>query len=179
MPSKASRRKARRRAEAEAEALAAEQADAALFSHLTSPSRDVTAGVPAEILHEVVSYFQFVPFDSPSHGNALNAGYYLKETALVKYKVLRAMSQTCRKWRGLLLPMMYESVELGAIAKPHSGEQWFIQCAQRLIKICGGLGDSPELARYTRCVLLASGELIHTLMCTDIGICASSSAKLA
>lgn len=118
----------------------------------STPSRRIAASTPANVLLEIASYYYSVPFSKPSHEDASNAGYYLGVLALERLKALRAMSQTCRSWRDALLPRLWKSVECGAVVRPESECQWFIQCADRLIKKCGGLADNPELAKYTRWV---------------------------
>jgi hypothetical protein len=113
---------------------------------------DAVALTPPNIFLQILSDFYSVPFDKPGHKDPSNAGYYLGVRALERSNAMRAMSQTCRDWRRTLLPLLYQSLDAGAIVRPESQaeDQWFVQCAERLISKCGGLGDNPELAWYTR-----------------------------
>lgn len=108
------------------------------------------AKAPPSVLLNIASYFYSAPFDKPSHGDACSAGYYLGILALERSKALRAMSQTCKAWRDALVPWLWRSFECGAIVRPESECQWFMQCVDRLISKCGGLAVNPELAQHTR-----------------------------
>jgi hypothetical protein len=115
-------------------------------------SSEAAAQVPPNLFLEILSNLYSVPFDKPGHQDPSNVSYYLGERALERSNALRAMSQTCRDWRRTLLPVLYQSLEVGAIVRPEAqaDDQWFIQCAERLISKCGGLADNPQFAWYTR-----------------------------
>ncbi|KAJ3519995.1 hypothetical protein NMY22_g12947 [Coprinellus aureogranulatus] len=120
----------------------------------TTAGPPLVFATPVKVLHRITAYLHTIPYDTPSHKDPSNAGYYLRPRTLERTNTLRAMSQTCQSWREALLPLLWRDVECGSITRPESKCQWFLQCAPRLIRICGGLGDAPELALHTRNIRL-------------------------
>lgn len=67
--------------------------------------------LPAELLLEIVSFFPAVHIPTSRRFNTP----VLPPSIFERWDVLRALSQTCRLWRNIFFPMLWERMEACAI----------------------------------------------------------------
>ncbi|KAF5332118.1 hypothetical protein D9611_008037 [Ephemerocybe angulata] len=116
------------------------------------------AVLPAELLTKVLAHYKAIgPYtdiytarenrgrNEPDIGPTLDASY------LERSDVLRALSQTCRVYREIFLPILYERME--ACITPRSGKVAFYKhIGETLERKCRGLKKNPALAKMVRTV---------------------------
>ncbi|KAF8159183.1 hypothetical protein B0H34DRAFT_654539 [Crassisporium funariophilum] len=112
--------------------------------------------LPLELLMEIISYFNSLPTHS-SNGAAFTWGAYsasgkmMAATSLERTHVLRSLSQTCKLWRNIFFPMLWERLE--ACATHSLSGAWYQVLGQSLIRKSTLVSENPELASHVRIIL--------------------------
>ncbi|KAL0580799.1 hypothetical protein V5O48_001264 [Marasmius crinis-equi] len=114
--------------------------------------------LPVEILTiHIVEYIPNVPFGIPHElrqsrpGNP--TGPLLEDVVLERHKVLRALAQTCRRFRDVFLPLQWETLDFCASPPGFDDRKpWFVNLTKVIERVCEGLLQSPELASYVSAI---------------------------
>lgn len=106
--------------------------------------------LPSELLLEIVAHFPEI-----SIANIIEAGSsYLPADCSQRSTALRALSQTCKELRAVVLPLAWERLEACTLYSTlDSGwQQAFVDEASVLLWKCRGLLHSPHLIPHVRFV---------------------------
>ncbi|EDR09179.1 uncharacterized protein LACBIDRAFT_296541 [Laccaria bicolor S238N-H82] len=104
--------------------------------------------LPVELFLEILSYFPHAPVGLPRYGIDIRSAppvFCFERTDL-----LRALSQTCRRWRLILLPLLWECLEVYPVRSREP--VWNLWLARSLERKSKGLVRSPQHAAYVQCV---------------------------
>ena len=107
--------------------------------------------LPLELIMEVLSHFDCLPiitgkFDYDLFGiDPKITRRYLERT-----DALRALSQTCRSWRNLFFPLLWERLE-PCLIHSDSGN-WSESYGNSLIRKSALVCENAEIASHIRCV---------------------------
>lgn len=105
--------------------------------------------LPLELLMEVLSYFRSSPImTSPTEEATDNVGSIASENNLERTDVLRSLSQTCRLWRDIFFPILWERLDVTA-THSESGA-WYKVFGEALIKKSLLVSQNPEIAGHVR-----------------------------
>ena len=112
------------------------------------PNRTSSAlELPIELLMEILSYFPRAPIEVPRYGVYF---YNTPPASSLEYTdLLRALSQTCRRWRSIFLPLLWECLEVCTTRSQKPA--WYLWLARSLEKKSKGLAQSPQHAAHVRC----------------------------
>ena len=88
--------------------------------------------LPLELIMEILSHFAHVPISTG------------------RTYALRALSQTCRSWRNLFFPLLWERIE-PSFVHCNRGE-WSKVYGDSLIRKSSLVCENPEIACHVRCV---------------------------
>lgn len=102
--------------------------------------------LPSELLLEVVSYFPDIDIDIIQ-----DCRQTLPASFRERFNALRALSQTCRELRSVVLPLAWERLE--ACTTAGHPTQFFKECGKTLERKCKGLLESDHLLPHVRYVL--------------------------
>ncbi|KAJ7173935.1 hypothetical protein C8R43DRAFT_1204751, partial [Mycena crocata] len=131
--------------------------DAAPLTNFVSRS---ISKIPTEIWQEIVSSSNFPVLSKKCDASRslLLLGRCKTESApktipdeyRERPEILRALSQTCRRFRVIFLPLLWENVE--AYFESKDGSSWNIRVSDVLLDRCRGLmkRENQSLARYVR-----------------------------
>ena len=108
--------------------------------------------LPLELIMDILSYFDCLPIFT----NKLNLSLFgidprVSRRYLERTDVLRALSQTCRSWRNLFFPLLWERLEPCSVMDDGSGN-WFESNMDSLIRKSALVCENPEIASHVRCV---------------------------
>jgi hypothetical protein len=113
-------------------------------------TRSTFLGLPLELIMEILSHFDCLPIITSKlnyhrfHDRRVS-GWYLERT-----NALRALSQTCRSWRNLFSPLLWERLEPCLI---HSDLDQRSESGDSLMRMSGFVCENPEIAFHVRCVI--------------------------
>ena len=104
--------------------------------------------LPLELIMEILSHLDCLPIITTKlnchrfSSDPRVSGRYLERT-----NALRALSQTCRSWRNLFSPLLWERLEL------HSDSgKWSDNNADLLMRMSAFVCENPEISLHVRCV---------------------------
>ncbi|TFK23292.1 hypothetical protein FA15DRAFT_594422 [Coprinopsis marcescibilis] len=126
-----------------------------------SPSvqgRSLALELPLELLMEVVGWYKSpitmttLKMETPNHR-------LLPPWILERTDALRALSQTCTRWRIVFLPMLWETMEVSVLRNP--GGHWYKGISEALQRKCLGVAD-PEMDKVAGLVRLVCS--VNTVM---------------
>ncbi|KAF8953679.1 hypothetical protein BDZ97DRAFT_1871256, partial [Flammula alnicola] len=107
--------------------------------------------LPLELLMEIVSYFKCIPVAvTPKAFVSAGFSYYhlVSEEYLERTDALRALSQTCKLWRHIIFPLLWERLEVCA---SHSASgAWYKVLGDALVRKSTLVSQNPELASHVR-----------------------------
>jgi hypothetical protein len=108
--------------------------------------------LPLELILEILSYFDSLPLiTSKHHYSLLNIDPTITRRYLERTNTLRALSQTCRSWRTLFFPLLWERLE-PCLMHFDSGKRYSESNADSLIRKSALVCENPEIASHVRCV---------------------------
>jgi len=121
--------------------------EAPAFSNTGSPLLEL----PLELIMEILSHFDCLPIVT----SKLNYDFFgthprVSDQYLERTNVLRALSQTCRSWRKLFSPLLWERLEPCLI--PSDSGKWSESNADLLMRMSTFVRENPEIASHVRCV---------------------------
>ena len=90
--------------------------------------------LPLELIMEILSHFAHVPISTG------------------RTYALRALSQTCRSWRNLFLPLLWERLESCCSVMDVDSGNRFESNMNSLIRKSALVCENPEIASHVRCV---------------------------
>ena len=107
--------------------------------------------LPLELIMEILSHFNYLPVITAK----LDLGHFgvdpkVSRLYLKRTDVLRALSQTCRSWRNLFSPLLWERLE-PCLIHSDSGkcpESYGESLIRKSTFVC----ENPEIASHVRCV---------------------------
>jgi hypothetical protein len=113
----------------------------------SSPYRRATLlSLPAEIILLIVEFFPAVHrYNDSCSETTFRLCYFERQDTI------RALSQTSKGLRGLLLPLAWECLEACYYRGEDRGHVAHLVWKQR--RLSRGLSENPELAKHIRCVL--------------------------
>jgi hypothetical protein len=120
-------------------------AEASAFAN----TRSTLLELPLELVMEILSHFDCLPIITSKinyHGFGSDlrvSGWYLERT-----DALRALSQTCKSWRNLFSPLLWERLEPCLIPSNSSKRS-----ADLLMRMSAFVCENPEIASHVRCVI--------------------------
>ena len=131
-------------------AVEAAEAEAPAFPNTGSSSKVLE--LPLELLMEILSYFHClpIPITAVHNFNAQGIDFKLSSRYLERTDVLRALSQTCKLWRHLFFPMLWERLE-PCLAHTNGGA-WYKAHGDSMIRTSSLVCENPEIASHVRCV---------------------------
>jgi hypothetical protein len=145
MPLKSKKRVKR----ASLETCAVKAAEASAFPNVDKGSKLLE--LPLELIMEIVSHFDHLPIItgkldySPFGVDPTISRRYLERT-----DALRALSQTCKLWRHLFFPLLWERLEP---CLTHSkAAAWYKVYGESLIRKSSLVCENPEIASHVRYV---------------------------
>ena len=109
--------------------------------------------LPLELIMEILSYFNCLPIIT----NKLNLSLFginpkVSRRYLERTDALRALSQTCRSWRNLFLPLLWERLESCCSVMDIDSGNRFESNMNSLIRKSALVCENPEIASHVRCV---------------------------
>ncbi|KAJ3554440.1 hypothetical protein NP233_g12424 [Leucocoprinus birnbaumii] len=127
--------------------------------------------MPLELLFEVMSYFPAVQVPTSRRYNIP----LLPPSVFERQDALRALSQTCKLWRTIFYPMLWERMEACAVRNLKLSAQsnsrnaeldlqkeidefrdippgWYKSISRSLERVCTGLSSDPQAAQHVRIV---------------------------
>ena len=110
-----------------------------------SQERKGLATVPSELLLEIVSYFPEISLE-----HILDSLQTLPVEYRERFAALRALSQTCKELRSVVLPLAWNHLE--ACTTAGHPTQFFKEVGNSLVRKCKGLLESKHLLPHVRCV---------------------------
>lgn len=109
--------------------------------------------LPVELLTEIISYIPSLPVDeayfAPGTDIDKCEDRLLPPRQLRRTITLRSLSQTCRLWRQVFLPLLWETVELASL-RVEEDATWSREINKALRKKCKGLIENEGLAAYVK-----------------------------
>jgi hypothetical protein len=115
-------------------------------------TRSTLLELPLELIMEIISHFDCLPLITSKlnyyhfSDDPRVSGWYLERT-----NALRALSQTCRSWRNLFFPLLWERLEPCLI---HFGlDKRSERKADLLMRMSAFVCENPEIASHVRCVI--------------------------
>ena len=115
-------------------------------------TRSTFLELPLELIMEILSHFDCLPIITSKlnyhlfDGNRRVSGWYLERT-----NALRALSQTCRSWRNLFSPLLWERLDPCLI--PSDSNRRFESNGNLLMRMSAFVCENPEIASHVRCVI--------------------------
>jgi hypothetical protein len=102
---------------------------------------------------EILSYFEYLPIPITSKNYITPHGidYLLPSRYLERTTALRLLSQTCKLWRNIFFPLLWERLE--ACLSHSSTGAWYKIYGESLIRKSSLVCENPEIASHVRCVL--------------------------
>jgi len=124
-------------------------AEASAFPNTSSTLLEL----PLELIMEILSHFDCLPTIT----GKLDLGLFgvdpkVSRRDLERTDALRALSQTCRSWRNLFSPLLWERLE-PCLIHSDSGK-WSESYGESLIRKSTLVCENPEIASHVRCVQL-------------------------
>ncbi|PPQ70344.1 hypothetical protein CVT24_013005 [Panaeolus cyanescens] len=117
------------------------------FQHIPAASQaSVALQLPPELLLEILSYFKSLPVPIDTRARMLHEDY------LERTDMLRALSQTCKVWRQMFLPLLWSSLNI--VSSHSKSAAWYKTLSESLIRKSELVREMPELASYVRCMSL-------------------------
>jgi len=109
--------------------------------------------LPLELLMEIISHFKClpVPITSRSYVTPRGISYRLPSQYLERTDALRLLSQTCKLWRNIFFPLLWERLE-ACLSHSSSGATWDKICGDALIRKSSLVCKNPEIASHVRYV---------------------------
>jgi hypothetical protein len=119
--------------------------------------------LPLELLMEIISYFETLPVlttaGSRIYVTLHGIDYFHPSRYLERINTLRLLSQTCKLWRNIFFPLLWERLEA---CLPHSSSgAWYKVYGESLIRKSSFVCENPEVASHVRCVLKLSKKTNH------------------
>ena len=108
--------------------------------------------LPLELLREIISYFNCFPDQLiPSYASDEQSSLVPRDprTYLERRNVLRSLSQTCRYWRDIFFPILWEHLNTAHSEMPG---QWYMALGESMIKKSLLLSKNPEIAAHVQYV---------------------------
>lgn len=99
--------------------------------------------LPSELLLEIVSHFPEIEIEI-----ILDCRQSLPVDFRERFTALRALSQTCKELRSVVLPLAWERLE--ACTTAGNATQFYKECGMNLERKCKGLLDSQHLLQLVR-----------------------------
>lgn len=112
--------------------------------------------LPWELLIEIISYFERLPIPITTKTNFHPSPYGVdlmpseSSQYLERTDALRALSQTCRLWRNIFFPLLWERLE--ACLTHSSTAAWYKVYGESLIRKSSLVAENPGIASHVRCV---------------------------
>jgi hypothetical protein len=103
--------------------------------------------LPLELIMEILSYLNCLPITTTKLYDRFRSDPRVSGRCLERIDALRALSQTCRSWRNLFSPLLWERLELLS----DSGK-WSDNNANLLMRMSAFVCESPEIVLHIRCV---------------------------
>ncbi|CAA7269121.1 unnamed protein product [Cyclocybe aegerita] len=104
---------------------------------------------PYELILEILSYFEALPVPfTPDDARMNSFSTHLPESTLERSDTLRALSQTCRMWRNVFLPMVWQNLEVSATHSQSAA--WYKVFGEALIRKSKLVCDNPDIASLVR-----------------------------
>lgn len=105
--------------------------------------------LPWELLMEILSHFGHLPIPVTADHN-FSVDFKLSSWYLERTDALRALSQTCRLWRNLFFPLLWERLEP---CLTHSkAAAWYKVYGESLIRKSSLVRENTEIASHVRYV---------------------------
>ncbi|KIM44352.1 hypothetical protein M413DRAFT_443348 [Hebeloma cylindrosporum] len=106
--------------------------------------------LPVELLMEILSYFGRLPIPLTADKNLSSLGVDTERSSryLERTDVLRALSQTCKVWRHLFFPLLWERLE--PCLTHSSGCAWYKLFGESLIRKSSFVCENPAIASHVR-----------------------------
>jgi len=105
--------------------------------------------LPLELLTEILSYFECLPVPITYRScfilHSAESSRYLERS-----DVLRSLSQTCKLWRTMFFPLLWERLET-CLFHSFSGALYKVY-GESLIRKSSLVCENPEMASHVRCV---------------------------
>lgn len=108
--------------------------------------------LPWELFMEILSHFGRLPIPVTADNNFSPLGVDFKRSSLYleRTDALRALSQTCKLWRDLFFPLLWERLEP---CLTHSETAtWYKIYGESLIRKSTLVCENSEIASHVRCV---------------------------
>ncbi len=104
------------------------------------------AAVPSELLVNIISHFSCIPV--PDKGPYHRC---LPPQLLERFETLQSLSQTCRRLRSVVLPIMWEKIEVEVRSLPGKDQGYPKRLATELVRQLEVVTvRDPTLAHYVR-----------------------------
>jgi hypothetical protein len=121
-----------------------------VFSNFRRPK---VLELPLELLMEIISYFECLPV--PMIASRSTAPYIIGYSSgpsryLERTDALRLLSQTCKLWRHIFFPLLWERLE-PCLTHSESGA-WYKVYGESLIRKSSLVCETPHIALHVRCV---------------------------
>ncbi|KAG6833306.1 hypothetical protein H0H87_008938 [Tephrocybe sp. NHM501043] len=135
--------------------------------------------LPAEVWLEIISHFTSVRIPTLQ----ISSEPLLPSSTLERQEALRALSQTCRHFRALFLPELWDRVEVCASKNQkevpkfkrsedvHIRGTWYKTIANALETRSNGLKNSPEHAQFVHTVSVALSRYQHVAVLSSFVQC--------
>uniref|UniRef100_A0A8H7XQ75 F-box domain-containing protein n=1 Tax=Psilocybe cubensis TaxID=181762 RepID=A0A8H7XQ75_PSICU len=105
--------------------------------------------LPLELLLEIVTYFNAFPSEPVGF---YDRRYFDREASkyLERTDALRSLSQTCRLWRYIFLPLLWERLDV--LATHSESGAWYQVFGETLIRKCFLVTENRDIASHVRSV---------------------------
>jgi F-box-like len=115
------------------------------------PNTDSTLlGLPLELIMEILSHLDCLPIITGKVYGLFGIDPSVSRRYLERTNALRALSQTCRSWRNLFFPLLWERIE--PCLTDYPSENWCEVYGDSLIRKSALVCENPEIASHVRCV---------------------------
>jgi len=129
------------------ETVNAKAAEAPAFPNI----RSTLLELPLELIMEILSHFDCLPtITSKHHYGLFGIDPTVTRRYLERTNRLRGLSQTCRSWRNLFFPLLWERLE--SCLTNSTSNEWFKVYGDSLIRKSALVCENTEIASYVRCV---------------------------
>ena len=105
--------------------------------------------LPLELLMEIISYYKAIPIPcAPTDPSSPTFYHFVKSEYLERTDALRALSQTCRLWRNVFFPLLWQRLE--ACATHSASGAWYQVLGESLIRKSFLVNENQEVASNVR-----------------------------